>query len=192
MRAPPQSALCVFACTILLLCVVSSDVERAHTICKDNRTKDRNALTYDNNQALTFAKLELIRSERSAKLKKPVRLSWSELVQFSNAMGSLTDKEEAWVDALDAKWKAEEATEAEAAAASAESEVDAPAVDAPAAAQDEGDSATTVAHNPEGEVPISGMPDGISKRGRRRIKKPLGPDYARFDYDGAVRHFQVD
>ena len=87
--------------------MVSSDVELAHSILKDKRTKDRNRLTYENNAAIFFGKLELMHGR-----KPSPRLEWKDMVEFHKALHSLSDEEEVWVDKLLKEWEATEEEEA--------------------------------------------------------------------------------
>ncbi len=106
--------------------------------------------------------------------KSKTRLSWPQLVAFHQKLMRVSDEEETWIDALDAKWKKDEAEEAKA----AEQNEDSAAAPEPEEAEHNEEASLTFAPQP---APV--LHAELSTRGRWRIKKTFGDDFARFDDD---------
>jgi len=167
MKAPPKSILRLPAARICNLDVVSSDVERSHVITKANRTKKRNRLDYELNQALTFGKLELMHGSGLSK-----RMDWKDLVSFHEKFMAVSDEEHKWAEELAAKWAQEAAK-------------DAAQQDTPTELADASASTEVTLELVEAE-PLDLRKSSVSAHGRVRRRRYFGDDFARLDDDGGL------
>jgi len=167
-KAPPMSVLRVPAARVCSLDVVSSVAERVHVITKSNRTKKRNRLDYELNQALTFAKLELMHEGHKAKKD----FEWESLVKFHTNFMVVSDEEEKWAEILDARWLKEAS---DAAAAEKEESMQVPIADGTLQAE--------VVLEPVEEKRLDLLVGAVSARGRQRRMRVFGDDFVRLDDD---------
>ena len=149
LKAPRLSALRIPAARVVSLSVVIAGVE--HVIRKADASG-----AHEGNCGLTFGNLELVAAEQPPAAQP----SWAQMVASHEQVVATTPNDagdEAWVDALVAKWRASE----EAAKASRRGYVDANAVPVVL------------------DVPVQ-APE-LSARGRQRIKKVFGDAFVRAD-----------